>query len=106
MLLSAIAYNLKKLLKHQPKRTVNLALALQPASLRLVKRFFAPCLSENYVSFECSLNGGATDAEFCNSHARLINVINTAVTFDKAHLSNVTRLQSRPVYIRRLVTSA
>jgi hypothetical protein len=40
MLLSAIAYNLKKLLKHQPKQAVSLALALQPAALQLAYRFF------------------------------------------------------------------
>lgn len=40
MLLSAIAYNLKKLLKHQPKRVVSLALALPPAALQLAYRFF------------------------------------------------------------------
>ena len=40
MLLSAIAYNLKKLLKHQPNRVVSLALARQPALLQLVYRFF------------------------------------------------------------------
>jgi hypothetical protein len=32
MLLSAIAYNLKKLLKHQPKQTTRVALALYPPS--------------------------------------------------------------------------
>lgn len=55
MLLSAIAYNLKKLLKHQPKRVVSLALALQTASLRLVNCLFKPyepCLSEYYFSFK------------------------------------------------------
>ena len=56
MLLSAIAYNLKKLLKHQPKRAISLAVALQPASLRLVNRLFKHCLSENYFSFEYALN--------------------------------------------------
>jgi transposase len=35
MLLSAIAYNLKKLLKHQPKRVVSLALALRPDLLQV-----------------------------------------------------------------------
>jgi hypothetical protein len=55
-LLSAIAYNLKKLLKHQPKRAISLAVALQPASLRLVNRLFKHCLSENHFSFEYSLN--------------------------------------------------
>lgn len=35
MLLSAIAYNLKKLLKHQPNRVVSLALALRPAPLQV-----------------------------------------------------------------------
>jgi transposase len=56
MLLSAIAYNLKKLLKQQPKQVVSLALALQPASLRLVNRLFEPCLSKKYLLFEYSLN--------------------------------------------------
>jgi hypothetical protein len=56
MLLSAIAYNLKKLLNQQPKRVVSLALALQPASLRLLNRFFEPCLRTDYLLFEYSLN--------------------------------------------------
>ena len=56
MLLSAIAYNLKKLLNQQPKRVVSLALALEPASLRLVTRFFEPCLRMDYLLFEYSLN--------------------------------------------------
>lgn len=56
MLLSAIAYNLKKLLKHQPKRVVSLALALQPALLGLCKRSFEPYLREKYLLFEYSLN--------------------------------------------------
>jgi hypothetical protein len=56
MLLSAIAYNLKKLLKHQPKRAVSLALALQPTSLRLLKRSFEPYLCEKGFLFEYSLN--------------------------------------------------
>jgi transposase len=43
MLLSAIAYNLQKLLKHQPKRVVSLALALQPAALQLAYRLFKHC---------------------------------------------------------------
>nr|GFD03662.1 hypothetical protein [Tanacetum cinerariifolium] len=30
MLLSAVAYNLKKLLKHQPKQTARVAIALYP----------------------------------------------------------------------------
>jgi hypothetical protein len=38
MLLSALAYNLKKLLKHSPKRVMSLALALQPAPLRWANR--------------------------------------------------------------------
>jgi hypothetical protein len=56
MLLSAIAYNLKKLLKQQSKRGVSLALALQPASLRLLKRFFECYLSQQPFLFEYSLN--------------------------------------------------
>jgi transposase len=56
MLLSAIACNLKKLLKHQPKRVVSIALALQPAPLRRVDCFFEPCLRENYFLFTYSPN--------------------------------------------------
>ena len=40
MLLSALAYNLKKLLKHQSERVISLALALPPAPLLLAYRFF------------------------------------------------------------------
>jgi transposase len=40
MLLSAIAYNLKKLLKHQPKRVVSRALVQQRAGRQLIYRFF------------------------------------------------------------------
>jgi hypothetical protein len=56
MLLSAIAYNLKKLLQHQPERVVSLALALRPGSLRLLERSFAPYLREKYFRFKYSLN--------------------------------------------------
>jgi hypothetical protein len=56
MLISAITYNLKKVLKQQPKRVVSLALALQPASLRLVNRLFRHCLRADYVLFKYSLN--------------------------------------------------
>jgi transposase len=56
MVLSAIAYNLKKLLKHQPKRVVSLALAVQLAPLRRVNCFFEPCLRENYLLFTYSPN--------------------------------------------------
>jgi hypothetical protein len=56
MLLSAIAYNLQKLLQHQPKRVVSLALALQPGSLRLLERSFAPYLREKCFLFKYSLN--------------------------------------------------
>jgi transposase len=56
MLLSAIAYNLKKLLRQQPKRVVSLALALQPDSLRLLERSVESDLSEKYLLFKYSLN--------------------------------------------------
>jgi transposase len=48
MLLSAVAYNLKKLLKHQPKRVVSLALALQPGLQRQSKRLFGVWLLADY----------------------------------------------------------
>ncbi|MGI4824454.1 MAG: transposase [Janthinobacterium lividum] len=56
MLPSAIAYNLKKLLQHQSKRAVSLALALQPASLGLLKRSFEPYLREKHLLLEYTLN--------------------------------------------------
>lgn len=40
MLLSAIAYNLKKLLRHQPKQVVSRALVQQLVGRQLVYRFF------------------------------------------------------------------
>ncbi|WP_223652558.1 transposase [Hymenobacter psoromatis] len=54
MLLSAIAYNLKKLLKHQPKQTASVAIALYPKPcsrlfntwLPSVKYFLVNCLGE------------------------------------------------------------
>jgi hypothetical protein len=55
MLLSAIAYNIHKLLKHQLKQVVSLALPIQPASLRLLKRSFKPYLSKKHFLFEYSL---------------------------------------------------
>lgn len=45
MLLSAIAYNLKKLLKHQPKQTVSIAIALCPPSQGLGKHAFSTQLT-------------------------------------------------------------
>jgi hypothetical protein len=40
MLLAAIAYNLKKLLKHQPKRVVSVALACQADQHQLMQGSF------------------------------------------------------------------
>jgi hypothetical protein len=40
MLLTAIAYNLKKLLRHQPKRVVSVALAYQLGPYQLAQRPF------------------------------------------------------------------
>jgi hypothetical protein len=45
MMLSAIAYNLKKLLKHQPKRTARVALTLCPPTQGLRKARFSTRLS-------------------------------------------------------------
>jgi len=45
MLLSAIAYNLKKLLKHQPKQTARMALALYPQTQGLRQAHFSTLLS-------------------------------------------------------------
>jgi hypothetical protein len=56
MLLNALAYNLKKLLQHQPKRVVSLALALPLAPLRRVNCIFEPNLRENYLLVNYSLN--------------------------------------------------
>ena len=68
MLLSAIAYNLKKLLKHQPKRVVSLALAQQPAWRQLTYRFFKRP-RRNFTSSIEVLSGerlsSATDTNVC-----------------------------------------
>jgi hypothetical protein len=56
MLLSAIAYNLKKLLKHQPKRVVSLALVPQPAPLRRAYCSFRHWLKCNYLLCKYALN--------------------------------------------------
>jgi hypothetical protein len=70
MLLSAIAYNLKKLLKHQPKQAVSLALALQPAALQLAYRFFKRYRGSFTSSVEArSLErlSSATDTNLCKA---------------------------------------
>ena len=53
MLLSAIAYNLKKLLKHQPKRVVSMAIALCPAQSGPCRRLFNAWLT-NYKPLRIS----------------------------------------------------
>jgi hypothetical protein len=73
MLLSAIAYNLKKLLKHQPKQAVSLALALQPAALQLACRFFKRYRGSFTSSVEArSLErlSSATDTSLCKASQR------------------------------------
>jgi hypothetical protein len=46
MLLSAIAYNLKKLLKHQPKQVASMAIALCPAQPGSYSQLFSTRLSD------------------------------------------------------------
>jgi len=46
MLLSAIAYNLKKLLKHQPKQVASRAIALSPMQKRSYNRLFSAWLTD------------------------------------------------------------
>nr|WP_279592478.1 transposase [Hymenobacter defluvii] len=55
MLLSAIAYNLKKLLKHSPQRGVSLALALQPASPCLLYSLLECRQKSSHLYFDYSL---------------------------------------------------
>jgi hypothetical protein len=45
MLLSAIAYNLKKLLKHQPTQTARVAIALYPTRVGLYSQLFSKYLA-------------------------------------------------------------
>jgi transposase len=45
MLLSAIAYNLKKLLKHQPKQTARVAIALYPPQVGLYRHLYSKYLA-------------------------------------------------------------
>ncbi|QKG53983.1 transposase [Hymenobacter sp. BRD67] len=47
MLLSAIAYNLKKLLKHQPKQPASVALALYPAQQGPYSSLFSAWLTDS-----------------------------------------------------------
>ncbi|MGI4735680.1 MAG: IS1182 family transposase [Janthinobacterium lividum] len=56
MLLTAIAYNLKKLLKHQPKRALSMALALLLENQRLSSRLCNNWLSNSHALFSYSLN--------------------------------------------------
>jgi transposase len=56
MLLSAIAYNLKKLLKPQAKRVLSVATALQPAQQQLASIGFNSWLLSSYNFLDSSLN--------------------------------------------------
>ncbi|MGI4736591.1 MAG: transposase [Janthinobacterium lividum] len=68
MLLSAVAYNLKKLLKHQPKQVVSVSLALQPDLTRAANRLLNDWLLASYPHSGSSLNYPTAQAAFCNSH--------------------------------------
>ena len=56
MLLTAVAYNLKKLLKHQSNRVLSVALALQAEEQQLSNRFYDNYLSDDCTLFEYLLN--------------------------------------------------
>ncbi|OGX82084.1 hypothetical protein BEN49_02710 [Hymenobacter coccineus] len=56
MLLSALAYNLKKLLRHQPKQVVSLALALRPERQGPTSRLLSSWLLTGYLNSGRSLN--------------------------------------------------
>lgn len=56
MLLSAIAYNLKKLLKHRAKRVLSVAIALRPDQQQLANAGFNGCLLSRYNFLDSSLN--------------------------------------------------
>ena len=56
MLLSAVAYNLKKLLKQQPKQVVSLALALQPDLVGVANRLLNDWLLTGYLHLGYSFN--------------------------------------------------
>jgi len=56
MLLTAIAYNLKKLLKHQANRVLSVAIALQPDQQQLANIDFNSWLLSSYNFLDSSLN--------------------------------------------------
>lgn len=70
MLLSAIDYNSKKL-RHQSKRVVSTAVALQPGQKRQRNNLFNRLLTPSHSFSNCSCNRAINAAEFCNSHDRL-----------------------------------
>lgn len=56
LMISVIAFNLKKLFQHQSKRVASLALALLPTPLGVPNRLFKHWLKGNYLFCEYSLN--------------------------------------------------
>jgi transposase len=75
MLLSALAYNLKKLLQHRPNRVVSLALARQPAGRQLAYRFF-PHSRRNFTS-SIQVPSGERPSSATNTHLSKTSFLKT-----------------------------
>lgn len=75
MLLTAVAYNLKKLLKHRPQRQVTLAMALPrpllAANTRAGRRNRRPEVPTRAIT-KGRLRNRIPQREFCNSHEGLV----------------------------------
>ena len=71
MLLAAVVYNLKKLLKHRPQRHLSLAVALPRPLLAVNKRSWQPNKRSEApirATQKRLLLNGTSQSEFCNSH--------------------------------------
>ncbi|WP_324680460.1 IS1182 family transposase [Hymenobacter sp. GOD-10R] len=71
MLLSAVAYNLKKLLKHQPKQVMSRVLALHPDRERQLSDLSGRWSIATSSFLNYLLEQATSSLEFCNSHEPL-----------------------------------
>jgi hypothetical protein len=78
MLLTAVAYNLKKLLKYRPNRQRSLAVALPQPPLAVNRRVRRQCrCSEAPTRTRAKplFKKSIAQTDFCNSHGRKVNVL-------------------------------
>jgi hypothetical protein len=75
VLLTAIAYNFKKLLRHQPKRVVSVALACQLGSYQLAQGPSSGYVRAAYLPRNCASRQTLSRGEFCNRHGLFLEGI-------------------------------